>query len=245
MSHKQQKDFITQISSSFKQYFNNSTVLEVGSLDINGSIRSFFNSCDYIGLDVASGKGVDVVCQGQEYSADNESFDHVISCEAMEHNPYWKETFENMIRLCKKDGLVTFTCATTGRREHGTSKRHPGSSPLTVDIGWDYYQNLDSGDFKKEFQLDELFSHYHFWSNWSSFDIYFCGIKKGDGAVSTKEWKEMVKAVDRVVSIDNKTRLAIYRKVMATSLGDRWFDLMRFTAKKLKIKKLSLIHGDW
>jgi len=50
-----------------------------------------FSDCDYIGLDVAPGNGVDIVCEGQNYDAPDESFDVVISCEVMEHNPFWRK----------------------------------------------------------------------------------------------------------------------------------------------------------
>lgn len=59
-------------------------MLEVGSMDINGTIREFFRDT---GLDVTPGPRVDVVCGGQEYAAPDRSFDVVLSCEAMEHNP--------------------------------------------------------------------------------------------------------------------------------------------------------------
>ena len=89
----------------------NRKVLEVGSLDINGTVRIFFDNCDYTGLDLGEGKGVDLIEEGQNYDAPDETYDTVLSTECFEHNPYWKETFLNMIRLCKKNGLVFFTCA--------------------------------------------------------------------------------------------------------------------------------------
>src|SRR5690606_19424692 len=107
-------------------FFRGTRVLEVGSLDLNGSVRSNFSGCDYLGIDVAAGPGVDLVCQGQDYDAPDGSFDVVTSCEAMEHNPYWRETFANMLRLCRPGGLILMTCATTGRGEHGTTRKHPG-----------------------------------------------------------------------------------------------------------------------
>ena len=69
MSHHQQLSFINFVKNKFPDYFDNKKVLEVGSLNINGSVRQFFTNCDYIGLDVGEGKDVDIVCQGQEYDA--------------------------------------------------------------------------------------------------------------------------------------------------------------------------------
>jgi SAM-dependent methyltransferase len=197
MSHSTQQDFISYVKNKFPNYFENTKVLEVGSLDINGSMRSFFSNCDYLGIDVGEGNGVDLVVQGQEYDAPDNIFDVCSSGECFEHNPYWAETFANMVRMCKSGGLVFFTCATTGRPEHGTSRSDRNSSPLTVNIGWEYYKNLDEMDFKESFEesFDEIFSEYEFHStvdydNPTEFirnmrtyinpceDLYFWGIKK-------------------------------------------------------------------
>ena len=83
-----------------------------------------------------------------------------------------------MIRICRSDGIVVFTCATTGRKEHGTTRTSPADSPLTVGKGWDYYKNLVKEDFEGIADLNSLFSSFEFSSNLSSKDLYFWGIKK-------------------------------------------------------------------
>jgi SAM-dependent methyltransferase len=178
MAHIQQKVFISELKNKYNHFFKNKKVLDVGSLDINGSMREFFEHCNYTGIDVGEGKGVDIVCQGQDYDAPDESFDVVCSAECFEHNPYWFETFENMIRMCKKGGLLFFTCATEGRPEHGTSRTTPDCSPLTVELGWTYYQNLTEQDLTERLNLDDHFSSYEFSINSETCDLYFWGIKK-------------------------------------------------------------------
>lgn len=178
MSHPQQINFVKEVKSKFHSKFSNSKVLEIGSLDINGSVRPCFENCEYIGIDVGPGPGVDIVCEGQIYDAPNSSFDVVISCECFEHNPYWLETFTNMIRMCKDQGLVIFTCATTGRKEHGTTRTSPADSPLTISKGWDYYRNLTEEDFRNSLSFDHFFSSFEFSTNASSKDLYFWGVKR-------------------------------------------------------------------
>jgi SAM-dependent methyltransferase len=180
MAHIQQRDFIDKIKRRSPKYFSNQTVLEIGSLNINGTVRDFFENCEYVGLDVAEGNGVDVVCEGQNYDAPDNSYDVVCSAECFEHNPYWLETFENMIRLCKPGGFVFFTCATEGRPEHGTSRSTPLDSPLTVDQGWEYYRNLNESDFQQFINFDDQFKYYGFEVNDESKDLYFWGIKKSE-----------------------------------------------------------------
>lgn len=176
MAHKSQMDYIRFLKQLFPSYFQDKRVLEIGSLDISGSIRQLFDRCDYVGLDVAPGKGVDVVCQGQEYDAPDASFDVVVSCEVMEHNPYWTNTIRNMVRLCKPNGMVVITCATLGRTEHGTARSNPDSSPLTVAQGWNYYRNLTKRDFEKSGAVEPL-QHRVYAFQWYSNDLYFVGFK--------------------------------------------------------------------
>ena len=75
MSHYTQRQFVEWVKAAFPDSFKGKRVLEVGSLDINGSVRGYFQDCEYIGLDVGPGPGVDVVCGGQEYDAPSGSFE--------------------------------------------------------------------------------------------------------------------------------------------------------------------------
>ena len=97
MSHAEQLEYVKSLKKIYPSFFNEKKVLEVGSLDINGSIRQFFDNCDYLGIDIGEGPGVDVVSEGQKYDAPNDTFDVSCSAECFEHNPYWLETFLNMI----------------------------------------------------------------------------------------------------------------------------------------------------
>lgn len=174
MAHDQQREFVESVRDRFPGFFTGVRVLEVGSLDVNGSVRDFFTDCDYTGIDVGVGQGVDVVAQGQEYDAPDGHFDTVISAECFEHNPFWLETFVNMRRMCS--GLVVFTCATEGRGEHGTARTSPADSPLTVGLGWHYYRNLTASDFEDALPLGDLFAAHEFSTNEWTRDLYFYGL---------------------------------------------------------------------
>ena len=196
MSHKEQTDFIKNLKSKYQQFFIRKKVLEIGSLNINGTIRDLFYECDYIGIDLDTGPGVDIICEGQNYNAPDESYDVVVSTECFEHNPYWYETFLNMIRLCKPEGLVVFTCATEGREEHGTTNRFPSDSPFTISKGWNYYKNLTENDFIEKIDFSKEFDNYSFSTNNEVYDLYFCGIKK-----SKEKYENRV---------DNKMKITLY-----------------------------------
>ena len=115
MAHKEQVDYVNRIKSKFPNYFENQKVLGIGTFNVCGSEDEFFKNCDYSGLDLGPGPGVDIVCPAQDYDAPDETYDTIISCECFEHNPFYKETIVNAVRLLKKGGLFLFTCATTGR----------------------------------------------------------------------------------------------------------------------------------
>jgi len=180
MAHAQQMFFVQALRSLWPSYFERTKVGEVGSLDINGSVRTFFENCDYLGYDVEHGPGVDVAQEGQLIGEPTGSLDVVISSECFEHNPFWAETFANMLRICRPAGLVVLTCATTGRPEHGTARTTPGDSPLTVALGWDYYRNITAEDFMRASNLPGWFQTYHFYVCPATFDLYFFGIRRGD-----------------------------------------------------------------
>ena len=179
MAHLEQFQFIATLKAAFPGFFSAARTLEIGSLDINGSVRRLFDGGTYIGLDVAPGRGVDIACAGQDFNAPDNSFDTVISCEAMEHNPAWQPTMVNMMRLCRPGGLVVMTCATTGRKEHGTRRTSPADSPLTIGLGWEYYRNLTEHDFRTALALEQHLEPVAFFANWTSRDIYMVGFKRG------------------------------------------------------------------
>jgi len=178
MAHEQQRLFLDKVKSLFPDFFTHKKILDIGSLNINGTARPWFENCTYIGVDVGDGKDVDIVCEGQNLDHADNFYDVTVSCECFEHNPYWLETFRNMHRMLKPNGLMIMTCATTGRREHGTNKRKPKSSPLTIKKGWEYYKNLTENDFRDVMDIDSMFKDYEFSIETKSCDLYFYGFKK-------------------------------------------------------------------
>lgn len=171
--HPEQCFFVDVVKTAFPEYFIGTRVLDIGSLDINGNNRQFFTNCDYTGIDIGAGKNVDVVSRGHQYIAD-EPFDVVISTECFEHDEFWRETFRAVIhRHLKAGGLFVFTCATTGRPEHGTRRTSPADAPFVGD----YYRNLTEQDFTSLYTFDTIFKAYNFQTRVSPADLYFWGIK--------------------------------------------------------------------
>ena len=189
MAHKEQRDYIQRIKNKFPNAFKDCKVLDIGSFDVNGKEEAFFENCYFIGLDIGPGPGVNVICPAQEYDAPDETFDTIISCECWEHNPYYKESIQNAIRMLKSGGYFIFTCATTGRPVHGVASLEKESKkkyknwktmPNVSRDNWDneYYKNLTESDIRECIDVDEIFEEYEFEVETNHCDLFFWGIKK-------------------------------------------------------------------
>jgi SAM-dependent methyltransferase len=181
MAHDQQQTFFQSVKNRFPHLFTDVRVLDIGSLDINGNTRHFFQQpYYYIGLDLAEGPNVDVVCPAHLYDC-GFKFDVVISGECFEHDMYYARSLNNMVNLLKSGGLMVFTCASDGRPEHGTLRTTPENAPFLSQFSeeWgNYYKNLNESDIRKVLDINNLFSLFEFQYNPETCDLYFWGIKK-------------------------------------------------------------------
>lgn len=176
MAHREQIEAMLAIRNLFPDRFKGARVLDIGSLDINGNNRYLFESPDYTGIDLGKGRNVDVECRGHLYR-NPAPYDIVISTECFEHDQFWPLTIYNAASLLKPQGLFMWSCATTGRPEHGTRRTTPADSPFTFDS--DYYMNITAADVMTSVNIPALFDRYQFLVNEQAADLYFWGIKKG------------------------------------------------------------------
>ncbi|WP_052915644.1 class I SAM-dependent methyltransferase [Mycobacterium haemophilum] len=180
MSHPEQVGFFQAVVEANKTLIDGASVLEMGSYDVNGNVRSVFAAAGrYVGVDLVAGPGVDVVGFGHQVDHPDGSYDVTISGECFEHDPQWRETFLNMVRMTRPGGLVVFSCASRGRPEHGTTRTNKTLSPGTQAIGINYYRNLVKSDFESTLPLGSMFDDHRFWSLRTHFDLYFAGIRTG------------------------------------------------------------------
>jgi SAM-dependent methyltransferase len=176
--HREVKSFVKQVRKEtrskywMRSFFRNKKVLEVGSHNINGSPRQYFWFCDYTGVDISNGKGVDIVGRFSEIEF-NDKYDVVISTEMLEHDSDWENSLQKMYQLLKAGGLLIITCAALDREEHGTKRTTPQLSPDTTD----YYRNISKEDFRGILSRG-LFSNYLLQYARGENDLQFYGIKK-------------------------------------------------------------------
>lgn len=99
------------------------SVLEVGSRDVNGTLRPHVTSLKplrYVGLDMAEGPSVDEIGDAEllEQRYGRESFDLVISTEMLEHVLDWHSVVLNLKRVVRRGGHLLITTRSKGFQYH-------------------------------------------------------------------------------------------------------------------------------
>ena len=98
-------------------------IVDIGSLNVNGSYREIFSDSifEYIGVDVVKGDGVDVVAENPyAYPLPDKFADIVISGQMMEHCEFFWKAFDEMVRIAKPGALIVLIVPS-----HGPIHRYP------------------------------------------------------------------------------------------------------------------------
>jgi hypothetical protein len=84
------------------------SVLEVGSYNVNGSVRGLvmaYNPASYLGIDICEGPGVDKIHDISKGL--DEKFQLVISTEMLEHAEYWQSSLSNIVEATLDTLILT------------------------------------------------------------------------------------------------------------------------------------------
>jgi SAM-dependent methyltransferase len=92
----------------------NKKILDIGSYDVNGTMKPIFEKGHYIGLDMESGPNVDVVGVSHEIPFEKEEFDIVISSSCFEHDDMFWISFQEMCRVLKPGGYMYVQAPSNG-----------------------------------------------------------------------------------------------------------------------------------
>ena len=181
--HKEAREFTLFVRRILSEFFIGKVVLDVGSGDINGNNKFLFQNCEYNGNDVIQAPNVTIVSKTKDLPFKDNTFDTIVSTECFEHDPEYKESIIKIYKMLKPNGIFCFSCASTGRPEHGTRRSNPNDSYGTIgnleDMS-DYYKNLTQIDLNNVLLLNTMFSVWDTYYNNDSKDLYFVGIKKGN-----------------------------------------------------------------
>ena len=180
--HHTNRLFWEACKRKYPSYFNGTHVVEFGSYNINGSVRSYFDTpSEYIGVDWRAGPGVDVVSFAHDFTHDNK-FDVVISASMLEHDPDWCKSIQQMIEVLSDDGilLLSWGAARNAEHEHDTAcdgKFHALPAGKVLKL------LADEGIYVHEFLYESQFGRSELPSG-------------GDGEVCLVAFKNPAKAVD-------------------------------------------------
>jgi hypothetical protein len=111
------------------------TVVDIGGLNINGTVRGLFPGAEYTSVDLRPGPGVDVVADGATWRPAG-LVDCVVCTEVLEHAPDPGAIVANAIAMLREGGTLIVTAAMEPRTPH--SAIHGG--PLTPG---EHYANVD------------------------------------------------------------------------------------------------------
>jgi SAM-dependent methyltransferase len=89
-------------------------ILDVGSYDVNGTLKPIFEKGIYTGLDMEAGPNVDVVSDAHNIPFENEVFDVVTSSSCFEHDDMFWVTFLEMCRVVKPGGYLYVQAPSNG-----------------------------------------------------------------------------------------------------------------------------------
>jgi len=125
-------------------------VLEIGSRDVNGTVRGLFNGRSYLGMDVAPGPGAELVADAATWDPEvarvagyqgPRMFHAIVCCEVLEHADTAEAIVRNACRLLHPLGVFLMTCAGPGRAPHSAvdgGQLRPG----------EFYRNVTPDEFR-------------------------------------------------------------------------------------------------
>ena len=166
--HQSSLDKMTHFVNNYMQSMRgqNINILDLGSLDVNGSYRYLFDDAgwSYLGADMAEGKNVDVVLKNpylwNEIKSDTQ--DVFVCGQVFEHVAFFWIVMDEIARVLKPDGLACIIAPSRGY-EHRypvdcwrfypdgfrVLARYSGLQLLSVETQWhrEGYENDDSDDW--------------------------------------------------------------------------------------------------
>jgi len=236
MAHPEQQKFFEQLKVLFPDHFSGIiNVLEIGSQDINGTVRDFFQKgANYLGLDLGMAKGVDWTIPGELVELPDQWASICISTECFEHAASWEQILMNMIRITRTNGLLILSIAGHGRATHGTVDSEVGSSPFTTS----YYKNLGTDDFIQKIKLGHYFKRHSFQVDSEAGDTYFWGVRSASPVDTSNDgWQS---PLDRLARAQGQLSQAVIRHNAIKEELERSEQALESCQEKLRANQLEI-----
>ena len=105
----------TAFFQTYASEFVNPTIVEIGSQNVNGSIRDVAPPSNYVGLDFQEAKGVDIVLEdAYTFPLPDNYADMIVTSSCFEHSEMFWLTFLEALRILKPRGLFYINAPSTG-----------------------------------------------------------------------------------------------------------------------------------
>ena len=117
--HNEAYEFIAKCVADVDFY--GKRVLEIGSKNVNGTIRPLFDGSFYFGIDILEGKDVDFVIDAKDFKEQafwQNGFDFCVSAESLEHTPAPLDIIDCAYSSLKSGGKFIVTAAAPNRQPH-------------------------------------------------------------------------------------------------------------------------------
>lgn len=131
--HLANEAFWQYVNHTYPEYLDEN-ILEVGSYDINGSVKEICSSTckQYVGVDWRPGPKVDLVCLAHDMKFENQ-FKAVLSASMLEHDPYYDGSVRTMCQLVRSDGILALSWGASRNPSHCIIEAPDGKfHPLAV-----------------------------------------------------------------------------------------------------------------
>lgn len=114
--HSSALSFARSFFDIYCGHINEATVVDIGSQDVNGSIRLVCpERFNYIGVDFQHGKGVDIVLDDPYHlPLGDKSVDVIVCSSVFEHSQFFWLVFLEMCRVLKAGGLIYLNVPSNG-----------------------------------------------------------------------------------------------------------------------------------
>lgn len=102
--------------NKFVSEFVNPVIVEIGSQNVNGSIRDIAPPSKYVGLDFQNANGVDIVLTDPySFPLPDQYADIVVTSSCFEHSELFWLSFLEGVRILKPNGLFYINAPSTGK----------------------------------------------------------------------------------------------------------------------------------
>lgn len=106
--------------------------LDIGSLDINGSIKKYCEN--YIGIDIRKGSNVDILASSHDLPFKSESFDNIVSVGTLEHDKEFWISLNEIRRVLKIGGKFILSIPNYEFKYHAHPKDYWRFSIDSIDL---------------------------------------------------------------------------------------------------------------